>query len=308
MDEDPLKFDILKQIGTAYLVIKPDEDQYKVVFQSPEIANMACEVEVKISAGGDSAAAANEDAEDKGKEASASAKDAKDYLEGHQLPQFLQAALQTVIKEKPADPYNYMARHFMSGYNAADTRAAPRSKAEETAVKEEVKVEEKPEEAHDSELDAWGKFIFEVAGKNRATQLEHAAVATCSVQLANLERQMRALMDGATELQESLRALSLDQSIVQTAIPAALMVTAGKSHQWPKTVAGLCNYEAEVKSTMEAYERRVANGDMVSGALIPELKAAVVQVECDAVDVKVKLARMFSESLKATTVEPIGGM
>ena len=79
------------------------------------------------------------------------------------------------------------------------------------------------------------------------------------------------------------RALSSDQSIVQTAIPAALMITAGKSHKWPETVAGLCNYEAEFNRTMEA---------------------AVVQVEFDALDVKVKLARMFSESLKATTVEP----
>ena len=75
---------------------------------------------------------------------------------------------------------------------------------------------------------------------------------------------MRALMDGATELQESLRALSLDQSIVQTAIPAALMVTAGKSHKWPKTVAGSCNCEQELNRTMEAYERRVANGNVFS--------------------------------------------
>ena len=59
-------------------------------------------------------------------------------------------------------------------------------------------------------------------------------------------------MDGATELQESLRAVSLDQSIVQTAIPAALMITAGKSHKWPETVAGLRNYEAELNRTMEA--------------------------------------------------------
>ena len=45
-----------------------------------------------------------------------------------------------------------------------------------------------------------------------------------------------------------------------------------------------------------------ASPKLVSDALNPELKEAVGQVESDAVDVKVKLARMFSESLKATTV------
>ena len=107
-------------------------------------------------------------------------------------------------------------------------------------------------QAYASELDAWVQFIIEAAGEERAAQFEHTAVATCSEHFANLERQMRALMDGATELQESLRAVSLDQSIVQTAIPAALMITAGKSHKWPETVAGLRNYEAELNRTMEA--------------------------------------------------------
>ena len=77
-------------------------------------------------------------------------------------------------------------------------------------------------------MDAWVEFIFETVRKNRAAQLEHAAVAACSKQFANLERQMRAVMDSTTELQESLRALSLDQCTVQTAIPAALLVTAGE--------------------------------------------------------------------------------
>ena len=72
-------------------------------------------------------------------------------------------------------------------------------------------------------MDAGVEFIFEAAGKKRAAQLEHVAVATRSEQFANLERQMLALMGGATELQESLRALRLNQSIVQAAIPAALM-------------------------------------------------------------------------------------
>ncbi|CAE8591123.1 unnamed protein product, partial [Polarella glacialis] len=122
MDENPLKIDILKQVGTAYLVMKPGEEQYKVLFAG-EMGDMSCEVEVKKSEGGE-AVAAKEAADDKKVEASASAKDAKDYLEGHQVLQFVQAVLQTVIKEKPANPYEYMARHFMSGYAKDDQRAS----------------------------------------------------------------------------------------------------------------------------------------------------------------------------------------
>ena len=133
-------------------------------------------------------------------------------------------------------------------------------------------------QAYASELDAWVQFIIEAAGEERAAQLEHAAVATCSEQFANLVRQKRTVMDGATAPQENLRALSLDQSIVQTAIPAALIVTAGKSHKGPKTVAGSRNGKGELNRTMEACDRRVANGDVVSDALIPEPKAVVAQV------------------------------
>ncbi|CAJ1338007.1 unnamed protein product [Effrenium voratum] len=58
--------------------------------------------------------------EDRKQEAVASAKDAKEYLENHQVLQFVQAVLQTVIKERPSDPFEYMARHFMNGYSAQE--------------------------------------------------------------------------------------------------------------------------------------------------------------------------------------------
>jgi len=123
MDENPLKIDILKQIGSAYLVMKPGEEQYKVTFQTSEgVPSMACEVEVKpveILEGMDTG---NGEVVDKKAEA-ASAKEAKDYLENHKVLQFVQAVLQTVIKERPSDPYAYIARHFMSGYEPADSKA-----------------------------------------------------------------------------------------------------------------------------------------------------------------------------------------
>lgn len=116
--ENPLKVDILQQVGSAYLVLKPGEDQYKLKFAD---GTLTCEVSVKQLE--------NDDASDwdfdKKADASArggGAKDAKDYLEQHQVLPFVQAVLQTVIKDKPKDPFTYIANHFLSGYGQGEAR------------------------------------------------------------------------------------------------------------------------------------------------------------------------------------------
>jgi len=119
MEENPVKIDILKPVATAYLVVKPGETQYKVSFGAGAVSEMDCEVEIKKAEGGTGDAAHGEEANKPG---AGSANEAKDYLEAHQILQFIQALLQTVIKERPDQPYIYMARHFMSGYNPTDTR------------------------------------------------------------------------------------------------------------------------------------------------------------------------------------------
>jgi len=121
MAENPLKIDILKTVGSAYLVLKPKEEQYKVVFTGSE-GDLSCEIEIKQVGGAETSVTANL-AETK-KSDTASAKEAKDYLEGHQVLQFVQAVLQTVCKEKPEDPYAYIARHFLGGYNPSEEKAA----------------------------------------------------------------------------------------------------------------------------------------------------------------------------------------
>ncbi|CAJ1428904.1 unnamed protein product [Effrenium voratum] len=114
LEENPVKIDILQQVGTAYLVTKPGEDQYKVSFEG----EFNAELEVQLSQMDGSEPKA--EVEDRKQEAVASAKDAKEYLENHQVLQFVQAVLQTVIKERPSDPFEYMARHFMNGYSAQE--------------------------------------------------------------------------------------------------------------------------------------------------------------------------------------------
>jgi len=68
----------------------------------------------------------------------------------------------------------------------------------------------------------------ELQESSRATRSPHALS-----RFVYLVQHMLTVMDGATELQVGLRALALVLHIVLTAIPAALIVTTGKSHNGP---------------------------------------------------------------------------
>eukprot|EP00418_Pyrodinium_bahamense_P091299 CAMPEP_0179039752 /NCGR_PEP_ID=MMETSP0796-20121207/15299_1 /TAXON_ID=73915 /ORGANISM="Pyrodinium bahamense, Strain pbaha01" /LENGTH=504 /DNA_ID=CAMNT_0020736087 /DNA_START=63 /DNA_END=1574 /DNA_ORIENTATION=- len=144
--DSPLKVEVFKPVGAAYVVLRPGEDQYKVKFASAgQETPMSCEVHVKSVADG-SAPPPTPGAEEP-KETSTSSKEAREYLESHAVMQFVQALLQTLIKDKPADPYAYMARHFQSGYEPHEQRsplptniqsapASPAMKTVQAAMKE----------------------------------------------------------------------------------------------------------------------------------------------------------------------------
>merc|ERR1719414_2306224 len=100
MQESPLKVDVFKPIGTAYLVLKPDTNQYKVIFSESE--DMSAEIEIGST---DSNAPSQQV-----QVSPRNTKDAQEYLERHQVLSFVQAMLQTVVKEKPDKPYEVMAR------------------------------------------------------------------------------------------------------------------------------------------------------------------------------------------------------
>lgn len=129
---NPMKVQVLKQVGKSYLVLKPREQQYKVVLSGgaegqPEAS---CEllVQPRLGADGEALAApaggasSSSDAFPLDDAAAAAADDAKEYLEGHRVLPVMQALLHAVIKERPEDPFEYMARHFMSGYRHDDVR------------------------------------------------------------------------------------------------------------------------------------------------------------------------------------------
>lgn len=118
IEDSPVRLDILQSVGTAYLVIKPGEERYQVVFQSDGEQEMACEVEIRP--------ASSEHYEDKHNtmpEKVPSSEEGKTYLEKHRILPFVQAVLQTVMKERPEDPFQHVARHFSCGYDPVDNRS-----------------------------------------------------------------------------------------------------------------------------------------------------------------------------------------
>jgi len=109
VEDNPVKIDILMPVATAFLIVMPGSDKYRVHFDDASNQDsrpsMMCEVELMTVQG-------ETDEELPTKTAVGSPTDAKDYLERHQLLPFVQALIQTVVREKPQDPYNYMARQF----------------------------------------------------------------------------------------------------------------------------------------------------------------------------------------------------
>jgi len=123
--EGVLKFDIMQKIGSGYAVLRPlvgDGTNYKVTLGQGSSGEMMAEIEVKPFAGTVSAQEPDPDAQGT---SGTGAKDAKQYLESTGILNFIQGVLQVVIKERPTDPFLFMARHFMQGYDESKVPASP---------------------------------------------------------------------------------------------------------------------------------------------------------------------------------------
>lgn len=100
--------------------MKPGENQYKVHFGDDD--SMSCEVFLQKVSGDSPLDTDAKEADEKKLESNASAREAKEYLESHEVLPLIQAVLQTVIKEKPKDPFLHIARHLMNGYRPSDAK------------------------------------------------------------------------------------------------------------------------------------------------------------------------------------------
>lgn len=126
--ESPVKIDVYRPIGTAYLVMKPGEDRYNANFTGKLADGMSCEFEVRAS-GPEDPLEKEREAQQNARTVAKESEDAQEYLQRHSILDFVQAVLQTVIKERPEDPYAHMARYFTCGYEAKQEVRAPTSLA-----------------------------------------------------------------------------------------------------------------------------------------------------------------------------------
>jgi len=111
-----LKVDILDLAGTARIACTPDVSEYQVPLDSPVEGDPATGMEVTMritpangttsGAEGSHPAAEAQEA-DKRKE-----QNAKMYLEKHGLTSFMQFLIQSLMKDKPDDPYIFLQRQI----------------------------------------------------------------------------------------------------------------------------------------------------------------------------------------------------
>jgi len=144
-----VKVDIMQNIGSGYIVLRPNQKegrQYEVILGDND---MACEIKIDPTGVESPSAPAEDDA------ATAKTKQAaKQYLDGTGLLPFVQGVLQVVAKQQPQDPFAAMAKHFNSASDEAvapmpgSPKAAPTSPTK--SAPESPKAAPEPEDKGDS--------------------------------------------------------------------------------------------------------------------------------------------------------------
>ncbi|CAE7535376.1 C07A9.2 [Symbiodinium sp. CCMP2456] len=102
-----VKVEILDVAGTARVSCSPSTSEYSIPLESPLEGEGSTGMEVGIRLGGAGAEVspgAVEEAEKKKED------DAKSYLEKHGLTSFMQFLIQSLMKDKPEDPYKFLQR------------------------------------------------------------------------------------------------------------------------------------------------------------------------------------------------------
>jgi len=175
-----VKVDILQNIGSGYLVMRPNQTegkQFEVVLGGN--SDMACELFVK-PADGDRPIAA--ESQDDSAAAAKTKQDAKAYLESTGLLTFVQGVLQVVAKQQPQDPFAAMAKHFLTASDEASP-AGPESPKKAPATPKAVEETRPAEMAQAAEESAEAatesaKAAAEVLTKPESPKAEATEEAT----------------------------------------------------------------------------------------------------------------------------------
>jgi len=116
---NPFRVELLKPVGTTRLAINPGISNYTVEMKDASAGGAPILVKLVVKDGtGDSSVGpeADDDNEQKFQVAAAAA---KEYLDRHRLLQFIRALLQTVVRERPTDPYDFISDQFRKASGAA---------------------------------------------------------------------------------------------------------------------------------------------------------------------------------------------
>jgi len=189
--QNPMKVDIFKPIASGYLVMRPGEEQYKVLLSGVGGMTSALSCELKVTGEGASKAVNPVSIDDalSDPHRSEAVLRAQEYLDKHSLTDFVHKVLSTVVKERPADPYEAMARHFSSGYGVGEVRCSRLSlsqKTQELPFKPHVTAkvsrvagdEERPDAGETRGLASCHAEVAEPAGKLNSRILVAGAVSS----------------------------------------------------------------------------------------------------------------------------------
>lgn len=212
-----VKVDILQNIGSGYLVMRPNQTegkQFEVVLGGN--SDMACELFVK-PADGDRPIAA--ESQDDSAAAAKTKQDAKAYLESTGLLTFVQGVLQVVAKQQPQDPFAAMAKHFLIASDEASPAGPESPKKAPTTPKavEETRPAEMAQAAEESAEAATesAKAAAEVPTKPESPKAEATAEATkpesVSAEAAAPEGEAKTLAEAAAPEGEAKAAQAAEQ-------------------------------------------------------------------------------------------------
>ncbi|CAK9055902.1 Protein BUD31-like [Durusdinium trenchii] len=119
-----IKVDVMDLSGTARVACQAKTTEYTIPLETTDEVPSATgmEVTVKLKPQGADSAAIDEELEKKKEDA------AKAYLEKHGLTSFMQFLIQSLMKDKPSDPYAFMQRQVTKRVVASQARGTETDK------------------------------------------------------------------------------------------------------------------------------------------------------------------------------------
>lgn len=272
-DANPFKVDVFSQFGKARLVLRPTVDAYQarieddtglpvgtIDFEAYDLHGMR-ERHYKAPATGTAQSRASARAQHTVL--------ASRYLDEHGLVQYLQGLLQSVIHEKPADPYQYMINQLTTAQQARSCESAALATE---AVSSSASVDRPGAAAHtgpDRPLESAGSAGSEDLPRLLATAREECQRLRQTA--ADCERREQAALQAQEDLRRQLEECRAELAKLQLARHSAL------EHE-AKLTLRLDDTEAEEVRLRQRCSTAEGRCRQVEGQMQASLAAALIDV------------------------------